>query len=159
MLRPAYLLILLAGGALSFPVSAQINKCVDSNGKTVYSQSPCPATAKASSIRQAPAGAPSAPASGGAAKAVAPKSAAELDRDFKKRRSEQEEAAKKDQDKVAEAKTREENCKSAKGQLVNLQSGGRQVRLDENGERSFLNDEQVARETERARQAVQSWCK
>jgi hypothetical protein len=33
------------------------------------------------------------------------------------------------------------------------------VRLNDKGEQYFLNDEQIGAERERARQAVNSWCK
>lgn len=158
---------LCAGLSLTLvSAQAQVNKCVDANGRTIYSQAPCPANSKSSSVRQSAAPQPpSAPAAskvdgkGEASKSTGPKSAAELERDFRKRRTEAEAASKKAEESLAEAKNREENCKSSKGQLAHLQSGARQVRVDENGERTTLNDEQVAREVDRARQAVQTWCK
>ena len=157
---------LCVGLALAPLAQAQVNKCVDANGKTIYSQAPCPANTKSSSMRPSPAAAQTpvatdakADSKGAAAKSAGPKTAAELERDFRKRRSEADAAGKKAEESLAEAKNRDENCKSAKGQLVNLESGARQVRLDESGERIFLNADQVARETERARQAVQAWCK
>ena len=68
-------LLLVAG-----QVSAQINKCVDNTGKTVYLQSPCPANSKSSSIRPAPSGT-AAPSPDGKSAAKGPASTAELERD------------------------------------------------------------------------------
>lgn len=165
MVRSLGCAALIAGLALTPTVDAQVNKCIDANGRTVYSQAPCPANTKSSSISTKPVASASSGAADGksdskaAAKSSGPKTAAELEQEFRKRRTEQSDAAKKEQEKLAEAKTREENCKSSRSQLANLESGARQARLDENGERAFLNDEQIAKEIERTRTAVQSWCK
>lgn len=155
-------------------VHAQINKCVDALGKTVYSQAPCPANVKSSNIRLAPPGTASAQSSAtsgdakgdakaaGKGTATAPKgpmTTAEMERDFLKRRAEQEDAAKKEQDKRAEAKDREENCRAARAQLVGLESGVRQSRINEKGERVFLDEQQSVAELDRARKAAQVWCK
>lgn len=167
-------LTLAAGLLFTATAHAQINKCVDASGKTVYSQAPCPANAKSSSIRSAPPGPVAAPGpaavgeSKGDAKAAAkgtaaapkgPMTTAEMERDFQKRRAEQEDAAKKEQEKRAEAKDREENCKAARAQLVGLESGVRQSRINEKGERVFLDEQQSATELDRARKATQAWCK
>ena len=147
--------LMWCGGAL-----AQVNKCVDGNGKTVYSQSPCPPNSKSSAIRQAVPPAPPASTAGAAAtKNAAPKSAAELELDFKKRRVEEAESAKKAQENVSEAKGKEENCRAARASLTSLESGARQARINESGERFFLDDSQLSQEKERARKGVESWCK
>lgn len=156
--------MLLSGllfAAIANPSYGQINKCVDGSGKTIYSHAPCPVNTKASNIRAADpiVGNPASAAkdnSKGTTKT--PPSAAELERDFRKRRAEQEEAAKKNAEKSSQAKEREENCKSARGQLASLESGARQQRVDEKGERVFMDDSQLPAELDRARRAVQSWC-
>jgi metal-dependent amidase/aminoacylase/carboxypeptidase family protein len=141
---------------------AQVNKCIDTNGKTVYSQSPCPSSSKSSVVRQsvapAPPAAASAASSASAAKSSAPKSAAELELDFRKRQTEQAEASKKAAEKVTEAQQREENCRQSRGTLAGLEEG-RQSRINEKGERVFLNDAEVAAERSRAKTAVEQWCK
>lgn len=166
MIRSLSCAAIFAGLAMTPIANAQVYKCIDANGKTIYSQAPCPANTKSSNISTKPVAPPPAAASPdgkadakAAAKSSGPKTAAELEQEFRKRRTEQDEAAKKSQDKLAEAKTREENCKASRNQLASLESGARQARIDEKGERAFLNDEQIAREVERARTAVQSWCK
>lgn len=147
---------------------AQVNKCVDAAGKTVYSQSPCPANTKSSNVRQsvpagsaAPAAATGATSSNaiGTAKPSGPKTTAELEQEFRKRQTEQAEAQKKTQDKVAETKGREENCRASRAQLASLEIGGRQTRTDEKGERYTLDDSQTSVETEKARKSIQEWCK
>lgn len=158
MLKPTLALLACSATLLAAHAHAQINKCVDAGGKTFYSQAPCPPNAKSSTIRTA--APPASPPPGGdAAKSAGPKSAAELELDFRKRRTEQAEAAKKDQDKATEARQREENCRSSKGALASIDSGGRQSRINEKGERYVLDDAQAAQERERARLAVEQWCK
>lgn len=138
----------------------QVYKCVDGSGKTVYSQSPCQAGAKSATIRQAvPPASAGAATNGAATKSSGPKSAAEQEIEFKKRRAEEADAAKKVQDKAGEEQSKAENCRSAKTSLASLESGARQSRTNENGERYFLEDAQIAQEKERARKAVESWCK
>lgn len=138
---------------------AQVNKCVDGSGKTVYSQSPCPPSSKASAIRQAVPATPAGSTATSAAKNAAPKSAAELELDFKKRRVEEAESAKKAQEKLSDALGKEENCRAARGMLASLEGGARQSRTNESGERFFLDESQMAQEKERARKGVDSWCK
>lgn len=157
-------LLALVGLVSSTPLLAQINKCVDASGKTFYSQSPCPPGVKSSTVKSAPppANAPAPSAAGpaaAAAKSTGPKSAAEQEIEFRKRRTEQAEAAKKDQEKSNEAAQREENCRNARGTLASLEAGGRQTRFNDKGERYVLDEAQTARELERARQAVDQWCK
>jgi hypothetical protein len=167
MLRTITALLAFVGLLSSTPIFAQINKCVDAAGKTYYSQSPCPPGAKSSTVRSAPppANAPPPSASGttgagsAAAKSTGPKSIAEQEIEFRKRQTEQAEAAKKDQEKATEATQRQENCRNARGSLASLEAGGRQTRFNEKGERYILDDAQTARELDRARQAVDQWCK
>ncbi len=144
---------------------AQINKCVDASGKTVYSQGPCPKGAKASSVAAAPPAAASAakagdPAKGGAAaKSSGPKSAAELDQEFRKRQTDQAAAAKKDEDKQTREKLEKENCDSSRQQLTSLEIGGRQSSINAAGERVFMDEAQIESQKQRARQGVATYCK
>lgn len=159
------LAISLSLTGLSALVQAQpVNKCIDAAGKVTYSQGPCPGAAK--STRLAPPPLPPASAAGTAAggadkaaKSSPPKTAAELEQEFRKRRADAEKAAQEQQKKAAETEERQENCKLARGQLANLESGGRQMRTDERGERVFLDDAQIEREKERARRAIEQNCK
>ena len=151
--------MMLAALALAGSVHAQVYKCVDASGKTVYMQSPCPTGERATTLnRNAPAAAPAAPTAGQNA-ASGPKSAAQLDQEFRKRRVEQQEAEKKSEEQAAQAKDKEENCKAARAQLASLNSGMRQMRINEQGERVYLEDAQVEQEKVRAQRAVDNSCK
>jgi hypothetical protein len=151
------LLCLFALALVSGAAQAQVYKCIDANGRTVYSQSPCPKTSRSTTLeRNAPA--PSS-AKEDAGKSVKPKTLADQEQEFRKRRRDQEETLKKEEEKLAEIKGKEENCRNARAQFMTLNSGGRQMRMDEKGERYYLDDEQIAREKERAQSAVDTWCK
>ena len=158
MLKQTFWVLACAGVFLFSQAHAQINKCVDAGGKTFYSQTPCPPNVKSSIIRAATPPASPPPASA-AAKATAPKSAAELELEFRKRRTEQADASKKEQEKATEAQQREENCRASKGSLASIDSGGRQSRVNDKGERYVLDEAQAARERDRAKLAVDQWCK
>ncbi|HXC40093.1 MAG TPA: DUF4124 domain-containing protein [Burkholderiales bacterium] len=166
-------LALFAAGALAAgaPAFAQIYKCVGAGGKTVYSQSPCPSNTKSAPIQErvpsrvAPPPAPAAAAAPGgaapgsaAAKSSGPKSVAEQDADFRKRRADDAEAAKKSSEAQEQADAKQKNCTAARANLASLQMGGRQARINEKGERYFLDDSQVAQEMERAKQSVTANC-
>jgi len=146
----------------------QVHKCVDAAGKVIYTQDPCPANTKPGSISrsviQAPAAAP-APAStesaakGDAAKSSAPKTPAEQEQAFRKRQQDQAKAAKESDQKAAEARFKEENCRNARARLTQYEIGGRQTRIDEKGERYYLEDAQIEQEKARARADVAQACK
>jgi hypothetical protein len=165
-IRHAVLLTLLIAAPAAH---AQVYKCVDKAGKTVYSQSPCPSNTKSANVRQSVTPSSALPPPSSAAKTdgkadskaapAGPKTTAELEQDFRKRRAEQEEAAKKEQEKMADAKAREENCRNSRSTLASLESGVRQTRVNDKGERVTLEDAQLAQETDRTRKAVQEWCK
>ncbi|MBI2319751.1 MAG: DUF4124 domain-containing protein [Betaproteobacteria bacterium] len=164
---PRLLLLSALTIAVALPVAsfAQVYKCVDpATGKTTYLQSPCPSNTRAATLKKTAPAAPPAPSRGdpakaGDAKASGPKTTADLERDFRKRRQEQDEARKKEDEKLAQAKMKEENCARARQQLVTLESGVRQGRVDAKGERYFLEDAQVEQEKSRARAAIGQWCK
>jgi len=145
----------------------QVHKCVDAAGKVIYTQDPCPANTKPGSISrsviQAPAAAPAAApadsaAKGDAAKSAAPKTAAEQEQAFRKRQQDQAKAAKESEQKSAEAQRKAENCRNARERLTQYEIGGRQSRINEKGERYYLEDAQIEQEKARARSDVAQSC-
>ena len=150
---------------MSATAQAQVNKCVDASGKTVYLQGPCPKGAKSSAVaveKSAPVAAAKdggAAEDGGAAKSTGPKTTAELEQDFRKRQQEQADAQKKEAEKLAAAKASQENCDAARRQVASYNLGGRQSSIDDKGERVFLDDSQVAQARARAEKAVSDFCK
>lgn len=141
---------LAAAGALwLLPAQAQVYKCVDASGKTLYLQSPCPAGAKSSTVRTPP------PATSAAAPA---KPGASPEMDFRKRQQEKADAEKKAAEQTAEAKTKQENCQRAKQNAAQIQAGGRLSRFTEKGEREYLDDAQIEQEKARAKSLLDQWC-
>ncbi|HYR33378.1 MAG TPA: DUF4124 domain-containing protein [Burkholderiales bacterium] len=146
--------LFLAALAAAAPASAQVYKCVDESGKTVYLQSPCPAGQSSKVIsRQAPADeAPPAPKPGAKAP-LTPEQA------YQKRQKERAEADKKTADESADARRKQEACQRAREALVRFESGGRISSVDSKGERYFLEDSQIAQEKAKAQAAVNEWCR
>ena len=147
---------------------AQVHKCVDAAGKTIYTQDPCPANTKSGtmsrSVIRAPAIAPQAApadqaAKGDAAKKSGPKTAAEQEKDFRKRQQDQAKAAKESEQKSAEAQRKEENCRNARERLAQYEIGGRITRVDAQGERYYVDDAQIEQEKSRARADMAQSCK
>ncbi len=147
---------------------AQVRKCVDAEGKIIYTQDPCPANTKPGSISrsviQAPAAAPDDSAAKGdagksdAPKSAAPKTAAEQEQAFRKRQQDQAKAAKESEQKSAEAQRKAENCRNARERLTQYEIGGRQSRINAQGERYYLEDAQIEQEKARARTDVAQSC-
>jgi hypothetical protein len=136
---------------------AQSYKWVDQDGKVRYGDTPPPGV-NATRLKPPPRG--SAPEPASEPTAAAKKDAKPLtpEEAFRKR---QEEAAK-DRDKQAQAEqqaqAKRQNCTQAQEALRSLETGQRIQRTDSKGERYYLEDAEIAKETARARQAVQQWC-
>lgn len=151
---------------LALSVSAygqQLYKWVDKDGKVQYSDQPPPASAKQQKLDvKAPPPAPSAAspseAKGGTAdtKKAGPKSLAEQDLEFKKRRVQEEENAAKQ---AAEAKQNQDKCNQARSQLKSHQEVGRLFTYDAKGERVYADDQTRQREMEKAQQDINTYCK
>jgi hypothetical protein len=155
------------------PLQAQMYKWTDANGKVQYSDKPPPAGATAAPVKNrsssvtAPAEAAAAGAKGAektdataaaAAKSTKPLTAAEQEQAFRKRKQDEEEARKKAEDKLAQDTQKQENCTNAKSNVIGLESGGRQARVDAKGERYFLDDQQSQAALAKARQQVTTFC-
>ncbi len=105
-------LAILAVATLPLTAHAQIMKCVGAGGRIEFAAA-CPPGTKAEStgIRNNP----------GAAAAAPQKSLAERDAEFRKRTVEQQEAAKKGEEKNQETADRKQNCEAAQSYLRSLQ--------------------------------------
>jgi hypothetical protein len=119
----ALALLLAAAGA----AHAQMYKCVDERGVTHYTDKPRPGCKGGEvDIRPIP------PMSG---KAAAP--AGDLGRqeaDFRRRQISREQAESKDR------KALDQRCQRVRNELLRLQSTGRIARLDDKGERVYIDD-------------------
>ena len=146
---------LITSALLAAPASAQVYKCVDASGKTVYSQSPCPAGQSSKTIsRSAPAAEqPAADAKPGA------KPPANPEQEYRKRQAERAEADKKAAEEETKAKARAENCTRAREALAQFDMGGRFAGVDAKGEKYFYDDNRIAQERARAQQLADESCK
>jgi hypothetical protein len=77
----------------------------------------------------------------------------------RRKRAEQEQAARTKADEQKLAAVRKENCQRAREQLATMESGQRIARIKPDGEREILDDEQRAREARRARDLIATDCR
>jgi hypothetical protein len=158
------LLALAAAGIVAAPAAAQqLYKYVGPDGTMQYSDRPPPNGQKAEKVTRGrvstiSSGAPAA-AAGDAAKSTAPKSLADQEQDFRKRRLEAQEKASKDAKLAEDQGARAEACAASRRQLAGLQSGARVAKINENGERVFLEDDGIQQEIQRLQSDVAATCK
>jgi hypothetical protein len=160
------------------PALAQQWKWRDSNGRVTVSDLPPPREVADKDILQRPdaaaraarqaanvaAAAASAPpgttpgAAPGTAPAATPKPV-DKELEARKRAAEAERQAKAKADEEKLAAQRAENCQRARAQIATLESGQRVARVNEKGEREFLDDATRAAEVRRAREVQASECR
>ncbi len=139
---------------VAFGVMAQQYKWVDKDGKVQYGDTPPPGV-KATPLKPPPGPSQASPAAAkkDGEKALSPEAA------FRKRQQEAKEKEEKTGKERAEAETKRANCDGAQVTLRQLQSGVRMSTMNAAGERVFIDDQQRAKEMERAQRAVNEWCK
>lgn len=145
--------LLLAAGAL--PACAQWH-WIDLQGRSVFSDQPPPAAIPEKNIRRQPGsarpqtpgaerGASSEPASGAAPAPTGEDKALQA----KLRQAEEAESAKQKAEQERTARLRSENCQRARQARMGLELGGRIARVNEKGEREFLDEAGIAAERQR----------
>lgn len=160
MIRFAFFLIAGLGAAAA---QAQVYKCLDANGRTVYSQNPCPPSMKRETMQRGGIPPASAVAPAGAADKASksdakPKTAADQEQDFRKRQQDQAKASKDADQKSAEAQAKDANCRNARQRLAQYEIGGRISQINDKGERYYMEDAQIETEKARARADVSQSC-
>ncbi len=166
------LVAIIASLAASLPAQAQW-KWRDRSGTIQYSDRPPPPDVAQKDIIERPASverraaaaaaaasAASAPA-GGVAQGPGASAPTGVDPELeaRRRKAEQEDAAKRHAEDAKIAAQRADNCQRARGQLRALEDGLRLVRTNEKGEREVLDDQGRAEETARTRAVIASDCK
>jgi hypothetical protein len=138
--------------------AAQQYKWTDRDGKVQYGDVPPPG-ANATPLK-GPRTAPAAPAADAAAKDASkgPLTPAEQEAEYRKRQLEAQKGREKEERATQEAQIKRDNCAGAREQLRVLESGQRYARTDAKGERYYVDDDQRAAETARARKSVGEWC-
>lgn len=134
--------------------SAQQYKWVDKDGRVRYGDVPPPGV---DVQRLKPPSGSTAPASAENKsekdKPLSPEAA------FQKRQKEQQDQEQKTAKERGEAEAKRLNCEQAQAHLRAIQSGQRIATTNAAGERVFLEDDQIAKERERAQRSVNDWCK
>jgi hypothetical protein len=148
-----FLALLFAAGT----AFAQTYKWVDADGKVRYGDAPPPG-AKTSTIKAPPPGS-AAPATAAKDAKKGPLTAAEQEKDYRKRQEEAGKAADKANADLRAQAERNEVCARQKESLATLESGQRISRTDAKGERYYLDENQVAQEIAKTRQSMQQACK
>jgi hypothetical protein len=157
-------LVFIAGVMLAGAAAAQY-KWTDRDGRVQYGDAPPPGVNAAPMRRGAAPALPQAEASDKQAEASdkkddakkGPLTTAERDAEFRKRQQDAEKNRQKQAKSEREAADKLENCSRARDSVRTLESG-RVTRTDSKGERYFLDDNQLAQETVKARQDVKDWC-
>jgi hypothetical protein len=143
---------------------AQVYKCLDASGRTVYRQDPCPPSMTRESMQKgaiapAPAAAPADAAKAGKGDAKkGPMTPVEQEQAFRQRQQDAAKASKDADEKAAQAKIKEQNCNNARQRLATYSMGGRITTVDANGERYYLEDSQIAAEKAKAQADVSAQC-
>ncbi|WP_036304289.1 DUF4124 domain-containing protein [Methylotenera sp. L2L1] len=164
-------LLVLCLAIVPLMANAEIYKWKDKDGVTRYSDIPPPSNIKQESIRgkkvTKPTGqAPLAPVEGDIATSLnrnkAPEKAKESSasqEDAAKKRAQDAEAQKAtDQQKQAELKVKQENCAAARKNLVTYTTGGRISRINEQGEREYLGDDDLSQGKADSQKDVDAYC-
>jgi hypothetical protein len=132
---------------------AEVYTWRDAGGNTHFSDTPPPGVA-AKKMRGGTSEDAQPPA-----QAAPRRSLADQEMEFRKRKADAEAAQAKADKEKSEAEESKRNCEQSRNQLQALESGQRMSRINAEGETIFMEDDARVQEIERARKAVQSWCK
>lgn len=148
---------------------AELYKWKDKNGQMQYTDTPPPSNIKLENMdgkkihsptskdplssvtnpQQVPASVPPAPQ-------VPSVSAEDAAAKIRQENAEREKANK--QEKEAQTKLKEENCKAAKANLQSYAQGGRVYKMNEKGEREYLDDAGLKQGVDKARTEMAEYC-
>ena len=153
---PSWLRLLSIGALALLPqiVHAQYS-WIDDKGARVFSDRPPPPGTPPSRILKAPRGLEPAsdPAAAPAGPAEKPSTPGWIEReaDYRKRAVKR---AKEEEDALGANKAQGAACDAARAEQAQLNSGVRLVRIDKNGERNYVSDEERAQRQEKAKRAL-----
>ena len=149
----AFALALTAGLAVAQPY-----KWTDKDGRVTYSDKP-PVGGSATQVQSRVGSVTGSGASGAApAKPAAPQTMAEKEQAFRKRQVDGRETEQKQAKLDEQNKQKTEACTNARSRMAGLESGGRQVRFNEKGERTFLDDSQITQERSSVQRDISNYC-
>lgn len=162
MIRP---FIVLAACLYALSASAQW-QWLDKDGRKVFSDRPPPADVPDRSILKRPGSrgpalpAPAASAAPAAPVAApAPQTGVDKGLEEKRKQAEAAEAAKRKEEEDRNARIRAENCSRAQQAKAGVDSGARIARVNEKGEREFLDESGLAAESQRLQTIINENCR
>jgi len=157
--RPLLILLLMAFFVL--PAAQAQWKWRDRNGQITASDLPPPKDIPEKDVLQRPDPSARKPVASASVPASAASARGTTDPELEARRrsAEAEAGAKLKTDDARLARDRAENCQRARTQLATLDSGQRIARMNEKGEREFLDEKAIAEEARRARGVIASDCR
>ena len=156
--------------ALPLAGHAEIYKWKDKNGTTRYSDTPPPSNIKQEAIGSkkalksavtppvAPVAAPQAPAANDAEKDPPPVPESAEDDAAAKRQNNAEIEKNNKLEKEKQDAAKAENCKAAKSNLASFEQGGRVYKMNEKGERQYLDENDFKAGREKAQQEINENC-
>jgi len=147
------LLLLIGLAGLALTAWSQIYKWVDENGLTHYTATPPPG-GKGRVIKTLP----RSPAGAAATETPALKSWQEQEIEFRQRRVEAEEAVRKEKVKTDRETALRRACAGARANLESLRMQRPIVRIDERGERRYIEDKERAQLIHKTEQMLQRDC-
>lgn len=148
---------LIASIVLLAPLTAhgQLLKCISPDGRVEYATDCPPGTKEQRTGIRSSGGGPTS-----SVPSTQQKSLSEREAASKKGATERQQAEKKEQQKQAEADQRRRACEDARSYLASLEGGARLTRTDpKTGERTFVDDDQRAKEAAYARSMIQENCR
>ena len=138
---------------------AEVHKYKDTHGNWVYSDVAPPPGVKQETIgRKSPQPTNAAPMSKVLAPTVADKTPLTKDQAAAKRQQVAEEEKKNSEAKETQDKQKEATCKLAKENLAAYTQGGRMFKINENGEREYLDSKAIDANKEKAQKDVNDNC-
>ncbi len=166
------IITLLAISALPMLASAEVYKWKDKDGSVRYSDTPPPSNVKQEAIHgkkssKATNQAPLSPVESTQpvvakdemkGKESAGKSEGAEDAAAKLRQKNAEAEKRNKQEKESQAKLKDENCKAAKSNLASYTQGGRVYKMNEKGEREYLDDAGLKDGASKAQKEVAEYC-
>lgn len=154
MKSPIQLFIAIAILLATATVAAQVYKWVDKDGQVQYSDAPPPAGSSKAEAKKVETSAPVASTANTPAKTLQDRA-----KDYDKRRTDVAESAKKAEATRKNDEIAEENCKSARAGLRDLESGRPIRRTNEKGEINVMTEEEREAELTKVRAAAAASCK
>lgn len=157
LLRP---LLCVAACLYALTASAQW-QWLDKDGHRVFSDRPPPTDVPDKNILKRPGARGAAAVPAAPAETAAPVAPAGVDKslDEKKKQAETAEAAKRKAEEDRNARIRAENCARAQQAKAGLDMGGRMTRINEKGEREFMDDAAIAAESQRLQGLISENCR